>query len=238
MIYNFYEDRLEKRKKIIEGFEKVLKNSKEQGIHNYLKKTHKLINYISARKYLLSKYKLADKYVTDFIVIGIGYGNLLGVVINFIEIERADLPLFTKKGDPTSFLTHAIKQVQDWEMWVTDNLLYFKNDLQKHIFEMTDNDYNFTNSEAINKKIDKVYERKKANIINSLTYGILDRYYVIAGRRNSMTIKDRENLNKINRNSNKINVITYDVLIDELLNDIDLYDGYGFDLFGNFRLIF
>jgi hypothetical protein len=34
--------------------------------------------------------------------------------ITLVELERANLPLFTKSGAPTAYVTHALQQVEDW----------------------------------------------------------------------------------------------------------------------------
>lgn len=37
--------------------------------------------------------------------------------------------MFTKNGDPTARLTHAIRQIEDWRDWLTRNASYAVRDL-------------------------------------------------------------------------------------------------------------
>jgi hypothetical protein len=41
--------------------------------------------------------------------------------ILLIELERANIPIFTKKGRPRAKVTHAIQQVEDWLRWWREN---------------------------------------------------------------------------------------------------------------------
>jgi hypothetical protein len=41
-----------------------------------------------------------------------------------IEIERPDHLLFSRSGDPTRELNHAIRQVTDWRAWLQNNIDY------------------------------------------------------------------------------------------------------------------
>lgn len=52
-------------------------------------------------------------------------------MVQLVEIERADNTLFTNGGDPSSKLTHAIRQVQDWKLWIRDNRDYYQRQISK-----------------------------------------------------------------------------------------------------------
>lgn len=41
--------------------------------------------------------------------------------IMLIELERANIPLFTKQGRPQAKVTHAVQQVEDWLRWWHEN---------------------------------------------------------------------------------------------------------------------
>ena len=41
-----------------------------------------------------------------------------------IELERSTHRLFTKAGDPTAAVTHAVRQTMDWREWIQENLSY------------------------------------------------------------------------------------------------------------------
>jgi len=60
-------------------------------------------------------------FVTDF-VIGEWRSTINRWEWTLIEIERPRHRLFTKNGDPTSELSHALRQITDWRVWVQSNL--------------------------------------------------------------------------------------------------------------------
>ena len=41
-----------------------------------------------------------------------------------VELESPRTSLFTKAGNPTATLTHAIRQIMNWRTWLTNNLSY------------------------------------------------------------------------------------------------------------------
>ena len=103
---------------------------KEQAIHSFLESHPVLLLHAmldgfypvaSARSALYSKVKLGADYELDFAYCS---GNSMGVWWTFVELERPDMPLFTKSGNPSKFLTHALRQVQDWQSWIADNQEY------------------------------------------------------------------------------------------------------------------
>ncbi len=64
------------------------------------------------------QFAFAEKFVADFAFFT-GQGSTV-----FVEIESARRKLFTKKGDQTADLTHAIGQVTSWHQWIAQNALY------------------------------------------------------------------------------------------------------------------
>jgi len=210
----------EKLEKFLLEFDIVLNSSKEQDIHDFLKKNDRLLGFNSWDSFVTSKYKLADKYVPDFVVVGLApLCNSPILSVTFVEIERANEALFTKSGDPTSFLTHAIRQVQDWKGWVLENRNYLQYEIQKLILKKND-----TN-------VSKESKWKRNKIPNTISYGFIDEYIVVAGRRNSMTMEDRLRLSQMNRDLDRIKVITYDVLMDSIFRELDRnrYNGFFYE---------
>jgi hypothetical protein len=70
---------------------------------------------------LYAKVKLGAEYEVDFACFDSGsYGPEWCLV----EIEAPSKRMFTRKGDPTAALTHAIRQVRDWHAWIHENLAY------------------------------------------------------------------------------------------------------------------
>jgi hypothetical protein len=76
-------------------------------------------------RWVIPQKRLGDRYVTDFIL---GEYNSLGFHWYPTELESPSAVPFTKAGDPSASLTHAIRQIQDWRLWLTQNLDYARRD--------------------------------------------------------------------------------------------------------------
>lgn len=103
---------------------------------------HKLQRFLADRSYffsrllrlngqspLYSKVQLGDQYETDFACFDSGSS---GPEWYLIEIESPAAKIFTKSGQPSARLSHAMQQVRDWLSWVHDNL-GFARKLMPHI---------------------------------------------------------------------------------------------------------
>src|SRR6476659_3294833 len=109
--------------KLVTDFHAALEDGREDVIHAFLKQNTVFLRFLHHRL-IKSKFHLAETYVTDFMTIGDSNLNDPRPLVTFIEIERSDYPLFTRAGNPTALLTHAIRQTQDWKKWATDNRTY------------------------------------------------------------------------------------------------------------------
>jgi len=69
------------------------------------------------------KHKLGSEYEMDYALVK--YSGL----VDLVEIESSALPLFNKKGDPTSYMVHAEQQVMDWLHWIETNNPYARRSL-------------------------------------------------------------------------------------------------------------
>ncbi|HKQ03875.1 MAG TPA: Shedu anti-phage system protein SduA domain-containing protein [Blastocatellia bacterium] len=188
------------------NFETALQSGHEEAIQVFLEEHPIFLGFLGWHGIVKSKFRLADAFIPDFISIGsYPFSNRPQPLVTFIEIERADMPLFTKSGDPTSFLTHAIRQVQDWKRWVTDNRMYLKAQLQIILTEETPQIFDEDNR----------YMREESS--KGIAYGFIDRYLVIAGRRSSTKISDRLLLGQMNDDFQDIRIMTYDALIEGVL---------------------
>jgi Domain of unknown function (DUF4263) len=63
---------------------------------------------------IFSKLSLANQHTVDF---AHARTNTPGATWHLIEIERPQEALFTKAGNPTAKLSHAMRQLQDWYSW-------------------------------------------------------------------------------------------------------------------------
>jgi len=46
-----------------------------------------------------------------------------------VELESPKYHMFTKAGDPTKELSHAIRQIEDWRNWLTKNIGFARDEL-------------------------------------------------------------------------------------------------------------
>jgi Domain of unknown function (DUF4263) len=181
----------------------------EEEMHRFLSAhSVQLLRILRIQGIVRSKFRLAEQFVPDFLLVGLqSYSNCPRPMVAFIEIERVDMPLFTKNGDPTSQLTHAIRQVTDWREWVQNNRPYLKATLQKTLAE----------SELRDCEDYLRYDRR----FDLIADGVSDRYFVFAGRRHSMSLSARLRLAQMNEAfTYYLRVMTYDALWEELVAGI------------------
>ena len=95
----------------------------EEEIQKYLKENPILIQTYSE---LIPKQKLGEDFVTDFVLV-----NIIdqGPKYTFVELEKADMPIFTKNKEFTSQFKHTEKQISDWDIWLQENQNYIKRKL-------------------------------------------------------------------------------------------------------------
>lgn len=108
-------------------FERLLDSRvNEQEVHEFLAHHSYFFNGI-IRLYgaspLCSKIKLGSEFEVDFACFDAGTA---GPEWHLIEIERPGPPLFTDTGNPSAPLTHAIRQVLDWQSWIHENLDFIR----------------------------------------------------------------------------------------------------------------
>lgn len=71
--------------------------------------------------WVMPQRRLGSEFVPDFLV---AEQLSPGFYWQAVELESPRVPMFTKRGDPSRYLTHAIRQVQDWRSWLASNQAY------------------------------------------------------------------------------------------------------------------
>lgn len=149
--------------------------------------------------FVVPKLRLGVEYVTDFAVCDL---DQRGYHWELIELERPDARLFTKSGDPTKELTHAIGQVQRWRRWVSDNSEYCRNLFHKSL------DLSFFHIEG----------RKEWHRLDDL------RTSVIIGRKEALTDQTRDTLHQMNVDfRGTTEIMTYDKLLDRAYQNLMIW---------------
>lgn len=84
---------------------------------------HFLIQQFTAGRdaWVISKPRLGREYEPDFLI---AQGESGGLVWHAVELERPQAILFTRSGDQSAALTHAIRQINDWREWISRNRDY------------------------------------------------------------------------------------------------------------------
>ena len=191
----------------VSEFEKCLEAGSEASIHEFLASNLWMFEAIGRAYIASSKFRLANDYIPDFMIVGSARsmdGWSTWPAVTFVEIERADQKLFTKKGDPTSFLTHALTQIQNWKQWMSENRSFIIPRI----------------AEVVEKKESET--GRKFEYLEMLTGSdrwrmIRESYLLIAGRHRDLSVSDMLRLTQMNEDLKDINIITYDKVIEWLL---------------------
>ncbi|MES1242112.1 MAG: Shedu anti-phage system protein SduA domain-containing protein [Acidobacteriota bacterium] len=206
---------------LVSDFEAVLKNGSEEDVQQFLIANDILLDGFSEYGGVikLSKVKLGAEHVTDFVLLHAvpKYSNSRRPGITLVEIERPDCPLFTKSGDPAAALTHAIRQTQDWSMWIQANRDYASKTIQQSLEKLV-------KKQQVNAmgRLSAVFDNgeveEAADCMARVGFG--ERYLIIAGRRHSLSMLDRLRLERLNEESRQTSIVTYDDLLDRFLRRV------------------
>lgn len=122
------EDKLRLIKDNIEEFEKIVNSpGKEEEAHQFLKNNGLILDLTSMTE-PISKFKLGDDYITDFVL------QETPTSYVFVEIEKPQMRFFKKiKGnrppERTQDLNHAIEQLENWKIWIAKYHSYISDKL-------------------------------------------------------------------------------------------------------------
>lgn len=79
--------------------------------------------------WVITQRRLGSEHVTDFLI---AEQLSPGFYWQAVELESPRVPMFTRKGDPSRYLTHAIRQIQDWRSWLASNQPYASRPRSEH----------------------------------------------------------------------------------------------------------
>lgn len=149
--------------------EDVLATGNEHDVQKVIHEHPQLLRGITPGvEFAFREYRLGAEFIADFVTGGF-VDNGMYLRLSMIELESPKHKLFTKHGDPTAALNHALRQIRDWRAWIKENRLYFT-------------------SRTI-KKLD--YPARAAD-------GVKEAYVVVIGRRSSMSRDDQRRLADLN----------------------------------------
>ena len=107
---------------ILNRWEKLIHREKvrEQQVHQFLQ-THAHLFFRNTYDFctVISKLRFGADFVSDFVAVYDCRSE--GVHYHLIELERPDVPPFTKEGIASSKLSRAIQQVLSWKTWLHEH---------------------------------------------------------------------------------------------------------------------
>jgi antiviral defense system Shedu protein SduA len=79
-------------------------------------------------RWVIPQKRLGGEFVTDFMICE---RDSNGNHWKAVELESPGARRFTKKGEPSAELNHAIQQIRSWRRWLTANIDYARRPLDK-----------------------------------------------------------------------------------------------------------
>lgn len=123
----------------IEALQSTLNNAtREEDIQQFLQSNPQLlIQHLGGGhgRWVIPKKKLGSEHITDFVI---GQKSSIGFEWQAVELESPLRPLFNKNGDPSQYLNHAIRQIQDWRAWLVSNQNYASRPISESGLGLTD----------------------------------------------------------------------------------------------------
>jgi hypothetical protein len=95
--------------------------------------------------------RLGGEHVTDFMI---AEKSSIGFEWTAVELESPLARMFKKDGDPTAALTHAVRQIQDWRVWLGRNRSYAEAPRDKSGLGLVDVDGNVPGWIVIGRRAD------------------------------------------------------------------------------------
>lgn len=129
------------RQQDVDELEKKLSTAKnEHDMQRYLEKHPlMLIQHMGGGhgRWVIPQKRLGSEFVTDFVI---AEKSSIGFEWVAVELESPKAGLFTKMGDPSTTLSHAIRQISDWRVWLQKNQNYAARARNENGLGLTDID--------------------------------------------------------------------------------------------------
>ncbi len=107
---------------LLQSFELLIKSgAKEEEYQQYFERHPILLDPLANK--LITKHKLGDDLITDFVAIRLTGSYLI------VEIEKPTTPIFYSNGDFHREFMHGVRQVLDFQEWLAQNVPYAQSKL-------------------------------------------------------------------------------------------------------------
>jgi hypothetical protein len=155
----------------------------------------------------LTKPAIGSFYNADYAVLNVAQG---GCSIHLIEIERADVALFTQKLSPGKALRSPMTQIRDWDQWISVNQQTFIRDILSIVTQLPlfpnrscNNSFRLRSPESVESAWQHFGGYKHPHI----------KYTIIIGRWSRLSRQEQERLIFMNARDGSLHqIFTYDQL--------------------------
>ena len=154
---------------------------------------------------IITEFQFGTDFKADFVLFAPFSG---GFDIDFVEIEPPNEPLYTKKGIPAARLATAIKQVQDWKLFVEAHRETVVRELDK-----------------ASKKKELIWGEPGTNLMDNGGWPIYHpkawlkwRYHIVIGRRHGLSEEDLQR-KASSEDIIKVDIVTFDHLLEHALKE-------------------
>jgi hypothetical protein len=110
----------------------------ERDLQSFLEKHPRLLIQqltTGRRSWVIPKKRLGSEHETDFVI---AQRASDGYVWTAVELESPRVKMFNKNGDQSAALTHALRQVDDWREWLSQNRDYAARPRERSGLGLTD----------------------------------------------------------------------------------------------------
>lgn len=102
----------------------------ENTIHKFIAQNPEMLAYMmhgGDGRWLFSKPKFGCEYIPDFLMCTL---DSAGFHWALVELESPNKKVLTKNGQQTASLSAAIKQINEWRIWIRKNISYAQHELE------------------------------------------------------------------------------------------------------------
>lgn len=155
---------------------------------------------------VVPEFRFGRHYRADFLVLSSHSGALHATMV---ELESPSMRLYTNAGVESRALTAALRQVKDWDAWVSDFPDQFRREIADEIERAAKEDRRVP-------RLDR--DVLRAELLDYRT-ALLSHFAIVIGRRGSLSPDDAQRRGNESRWRLGLDIATYDRLLEIGKND-------------------
>jgi len=185
--------------------ERAIEGGGERDVHACLKRYQRPLWVAFSHGWnaimVVPEFRFGRRYRADFLVLSSHSGALHATMV---ELESSSVRLYTNAGTESRALTAGLRQVKDWNAWVSDFPDQFRREVAEEIERAS--------------KGDRRVSRSTRNVLRAelLDYrtALLSHFAIVIGRRGSLSVEDAQRRGNESRWRLGLEIATYDRLIE------------------------